>query len=250
MQKEETTKSFLNIIGGRHIISEDSWALSLVRRLKKEHAFLIIEGIDDGARYTFDAHLVVKEGSNNTKADIIYSEVEVDKLIHIGEKCHSITWNISRAQAIALRALIEAEKARADAGKIDYVMLGGSKAGGVFASTLDASELNSVVKASQASVEDKRMAIDQAIEALPDTPRGKYKAFTLNASYLSTECVDLLLREGHNCCSWAVVMIQAIQIKYHPGLFKTLVIVDPSKLVQGNSAGDEEPSSGSRCTMF
>ncbi len=250
MHHEETVKSFQNIIGGKHIISEDNWALSLVRRLGKEHAFLIIEGVDNGTRYTFDAHLVVKDGSNNTKADIIYSEVEVDKLLHVGEKCHSITWNISRAQAVALRALIEAEKARADEGRINYVMLGGSKAGGIFAASLDTSGLDGVITASQASVEDKRRLVEQAIDELSETARGKYQEFKLKASYMSLECVDLLLREGHNCCSWAVVMIQAIQIKYNPGLFKTLVIVNPSSLVQGNTAGDEEPTSGSRCTMF
>ncbi|GAG15588.1 unnamed protein product, partial [marine sediment metagenome] len=94
-----------NLIGGKHIISNQMWALSLVRKLGREHAFLVTEGMDEGDRFIRETHLIIKDDLKNTKADILVRELDVDELKKLGENCHSKTWSISREQAVALQAL-------------------------------------------------------------------------------------------------------------------------------------------------
>lgn len=234
-----------NVIGGHHVINQNVYALSLVRKFAAQHAYLILESINEqGEHVTHDAHLVVKEGTGNTKADIVYRVIELDQLMEVSEGCHSITWNISREQAEALLALIEAEQGRAENNLINYITLGKSKASGFLGSASKASGS----EASNDSIQDIRVRINQEIDGLPEDARGKFEEFQLKAKFASMESVDMLLREGHSCISWAIAMIKAMQIDYDPGYFKTLVFVNPNTIVNGNHNGNDDPTT--KCVLL
>lgn len=238
-----------NLIGGNHMIDQNVYALSFVRKLAADHAYLILETIDEnGARKTFDAHLVIKEGSGNTKADIVFREISLQNLGEVAEGCHSITWNISRLQSVALRALIDAEKARANQNLINYILFGKSSTSGFITSASKASGSDDYADASKDSVQDIRLKIDRALDDLPEDVSVKYEGFKLKAGYISMESVDMLFREGHNCASWAIAMLKAIQLDYDPGFLKTLVIVNPNGIVNGNHQGENLPNT--HCVIF
>src|SRR5687767_13088405 len=104
-----------NIIGAKHVITKDSWTLSLIRQKGEDHCFLVIEGVDaQGARVTKEAHLgwrdvkdedgepVLDEKQrpkkDRTKAEIFYFDTTVDKLRKRGENCYARTWQINLEQ--------------------------------------------------------------------------------------------------------------------------------------------------------
>lgn len=170
-------QEFKNLIGGKHTINQRIWALSLVRKFDADHAYLIMEGIgDDNQRIVMDAHLVVKKGSNDKKGDIVYRDISdrLEELQKIGISCSSYTWNISRFQVNTFDSLIQSEQQRAKENKINYVQFGQAKITGVFVSLAD----------------DEKAS-------LGDNP-----------------LIDALTRDGHNCGSWAVAMVRALQLPF------------------------------------
>lgn len=215
----EEKKDFANIIGGNHIINKDIWALSLVRKFNADHGYLIMEGIsDDNQRIIMDAHLVVKTGSNEKKAKIIYRDIsgnnKLQELQKIGQSCSSYTWNISRFQADTFVSLVQSEQQRADEDKINYVQFGPSKISGGFVS-------------------------------LPDDAKASLGNYSDNAF------MDTLLREGHNCGSWAIAMVRALQLpfkgNYVPFIFS---YIPPIDIDNGHHDGDAEPDSTQNCLMM
>jgi hypothetical protein len=234
------------IVGGKHPLNDNLWALSLVRRLGEEHAFLVLEGMLDGMRVAEKIDLKCKPGSNNTKAEIVSREISVQDLVTLGAKCHSITWSIDAAQREALESLVEAEKLRSQANLINYLMLGNSKVSGSVADSAQASGSHVSLHASQSSVQEKRDRINKQLESMPEHSAGRWRKL---ASYMSVESVDMLLRHGHNCYSWSVEVVKAIRLPYQEDSFKELVICNPTSAIKGNSRG-EEISMSSHCTIF
>jgi ribulose 1,5-bisphosphate carboxylase large subunit-like protein len=199
-----------NIIGGNIVLTEDYWALSLVRKENADHAYLILEGVEQGERFIRDAHLVIKEDGNDKKADIIYREISIQKLQEVGANCSSYTWNISKPQAEALINLIQSEQQRAQNNEINYVLMGQSKLNNVFAHS--AQSLNTEAHSAN------------------------------NAS------IDMLTREGHNCHSWAIAMVRTIGLKF-ANHWTSFIAVIPRLEVQGTHYADE-PEPDTKCLVM
>lgn len=247
MRADEERIALKTIVGGKHMISSDVWALSLVRRLDKEHAFLVLEGVYDGGRVATRIDLKCKEGTNNTKAEIVTRELNVTELIDLGADVYSITWNIDTEQRKALLDLIEAEKLRSQAGLINYITLGNSKAGGSVATSTEASGLYASHNASQVSIQESRENIDKQLKLMPEESAGRWR---LLASYISVESLDMLLRHGHNCYSWSVEVVKAIRLEYQESFLKELLVCNPVSAIKGNTRGEDLASTNSTCAIF
>ncbi len=247
MKRDEDRTCQKTIVGGDHRIDDDLWAVSLVRRLGEEHAFLLLEGISDARRFAIKIDLKCKPDSNNTKAEIVSREINIAELIHLGSNCHSITWTIDPKQRKDLLDLVEAEKLRGEAGLINYIMLGNSKVSGSVAGSAEASGLYASLNASQASVQEKRVNIDKHLRLMPEQSAGRWR---LLARYISVESADMLLRHGHNCYSWSVQIIKAIGLEYKESVFKKLIICNPVPAIEGNTRGEDEDSTRSYCAIL
>lgn len=216
MENAPQPNQIRSVVGGQHLLDPNTWALSLVRKIEADHAYLIIEGVDDNqARICMDAHLVVKK-SNERKADIIFRGITFNQLKAVGEACHSFTWTLSKAQAEQLMASIKADKARADNDEINYVM-----AGKTLVNTFVS---NSLWNESKVSLENHSKNVS----------------------------IDALTREGHSCCSWAIAMIKSLHLST-PDNFTAFIACVPKDLVKGTHNGDEvldEPTTVRRCIMM
>jgi hypothetical protein len=247
MKMDQEKISLKTIVGGMHIITNDIWALSLVRRLDKEHAFLLLEGVYEGRRVAIRIDLKCKEGTNNTKAEIVSRELNVPELIDLAADLHSITWNINTEQRKALQDLIEAEKLRSEAGLINYIMPGKSKVSGSVAASTEASGSYASHNASQVRIQERRENINKQLTLMPEESAGRWR---LLASYISVESVDMLLRHGHNCYSWSVEVVIAIRLEYQESFFKQLVVRNPVPAIKGNSRGEDQNSTSTHCTIL
>lgn len=216
MENTQHVSEMRTIVGGQHLLTSNVWALSLVRKLDADHAYLILEGVDENqARICMDAHLVVKK-SNQRKADIVFRGITLNQLKAVGEACHSFTWTLSKAQAEQLMATIKAEKARADKEEINYVMAGKT--------LINTFVSNSLWNESKLSLENHSKNVS----------------------------VDALTREGHSCCSWAIAMIKSLHLPT-PANFTAFIACVPKDLVKGAHNGDEvleDPNTIKRCTMM
>ncbi len=128
---------YRNTIGGKFILSQNNWTVSLCRDKKAKntrHAFIIIEGIDSQDEYVLKlAHLVLAKEQkgllNKLGADFV-GTAEIDCLDINSEKLKGRapgfvhqTWSINRHKAAQLLQAIHA-----DIGKqINYNILGDSK---------------------------------------------------------------------------------------------------------------------------
>jgi hypothetical protein len=169
-----------NIIGGEHTIGQNKWALSLVRKFNADHAYLILESLNEkNEPVVMDFHLVVKKDSNEKKGDVVCRNIsnKLEELKEIGESCSSYTWEVNHEQVLKLSQKVKEQKKLADEDKINYVYMGKSKISGGFASL----------------AEDAQVSLGTTSD---------------NAS------VDTLLREGHNCGSWAVAMAQDLGLPF------------------------------------
>lgn len=205
-------KEFTNLIGGEHTINQDIWALSLIRKFNADHAYLVMEGINsEQERIIMDAHLVQKK-SNPKMADIVYRDISerFDELQAIGQSCSAYTWNINRFQADALVTLIQSEQQRANEDKINYVEFGKAKITGVFVS-------------------------------LPEDAK---------ASLGDNASIDALMRDGHNCGSWAIAMVRKLELPFK-GNYMPFLFVRPKSLIQDRHNGDaKEPDSQQKCLIM
>lgn len=216
MENAQQVNEVRTMVGGQHLLTPNQWALSLVRNRDADHAYLILEGVDDKhTRVCMDAHLVVKK-SNDRKADIVLRGITVNQLKEVGEACHSYTWSISKAQAEQLITAIKAEKARADKDEINYVM-----AGKTLVNTFVS---NSLWNESKESLENHSQNVS----------------------------VDALTRAGHSCCSWAIAMIKSMHLPT-PTNFTAFIACVPKDLVRGTHNGDEvleEPTTIKPCSIM
>jgi len=204
-----------NLIGNTHEITQNMWALSLVRKMEADHAYLILEGVDEeGGRATHDAHFVVKAGTNNKKGEVVFREyLSISKLREVAEGCHSYTWALEKAQVDRFIEIVRAEQVK----DIDYVMGGKTNISGLFGASLEGA----------GSSESKESLVN---------------------SSLNNPSLDLLLRKGHNCGSWAVGVVQALGLKA-PTSWLSCVIHVPRNEVKGtHNADEEEPTT--RCLMM
>ncbi len=247
MRCDEERTAMKTIVGGIHLITDAVWALSLIRRLGEEEAFLLLEGISDAKRFAIKIDLKCKPESNNTKAEIVFREINIAELVHLGSNCHSFTWHLSDEKGKALLELIEAEKLRGEAGLINYVMLGNTKVAGSVAGSTEALGLYASLNASQVSVQERRENIDKQLKLMPEQSAKRWR---LLASHISVESVDMLLRHGHNCYSWSVQIIKAIGLEYNESFFKKLIICNPVPAIEGNTMGEDEDSTRSYCAIL
>lgn len=193
-----------NIIGGNFELMVGIGALSLVRKTNTEkaahHAFLVLEGVDDnGNRIIMDAHLVVKEGSENKKADIVFRDRTPQQIQEIGDACVAYTWSVNAHQARAFRELVASERQRASQDEISYKITGKTRLTGFVGKSSDNSGLT-----------ESKQSLGNASD---------------NA------CSDFLLNpEGHNCMTWAVGMVQALQLPT-PTSWNIFIYADPKELL-------------------
>lgn len=196
-------KSF---IGDKEITHEKA-AISLVRKFDKDHSFLVLEKLDkQGNREMKQAHLFIKEDSNNKKAIIVYKDIDLDALKELSEGCHAITWTLDRDGANYFKSLVEFEVNRSAQGKIDYVITGNSKINGLFGDSLEQSNLDNAKKQSEQT----------------------------NNMYMAS-----LLTHGHNCFSWADAMITALQLEKKQDSWKAVLVKRPMVELKGQVDGDK-----------
>lgn len=209
----DTPAEVRTIVGGQHLLTQENWALSLVRKLEADHAYLILEGVDDDqSRFCMDAHLVIKKGSDGKKADIVNRGLTPHQVKEVGDACHSYTWQISKAKAEQLIGWVKEQKAKADRDEINYVLAGKTKLNTFFNKSL----------------------INESNESVENHSR--------NVS------VDALLVKGHSCCSWAIEMITKLGLPT-PTSFAPFFACIPKNIVQGTNNGDalqEEPTTKCR----
>ena len=206
-----------NIIGGQHDIDQNIWALSLVRKEGADHAYLILEGIDEkGERIIEDMHLVVKKGTNGRKGEVVsrstlyHPTFKLEDIIEVSSDCSSYTWNVNSAQVQKLKELVQSEKQRADKNEINYVLFGDPVLSGIVGASLD------------------QMRSTESKEAL--------------AKKSDNHSMDMLLRTGHNCGSWAIAMARALELQFRTS-WLSFVAVYPAKEIQGAHDGDKgEPT--------
>lgn len=208
----EITQDLRTIVGGQHLITPSRWALSLVRKANADHAYLILEGVDENnERFCMDAHLVVKK-TNERKADIVFRGIPVNQLKEIGDSCHAYTWTLSKEAGETLITTIKSEKARADRNEINYVLAGKTQVN-TFIS-------NSLWNESKESLENHSQ----------------------NAS------IEGLTRDGHSCCSWAISMVKSLGLPT-PSSFTPFIVCVPRHVLKNTHNGNlEEPSS--RCSIM
>ena len=188
----------MNVIGGNQALNDSCCALSLVRNNGGNHAYLILEMIEDGVRKTMKAHLLIKENSDDKKATIVHGPVSIDELVGMqAAGLNSFTWGISRLQARAFVALVEAERERGDNDEIDYVIPGKTSIGGSCGRSLES-------LGAERSTQRSEEYLDRFKARYPDC----------SAVQISVVSLDSLLREGHNCLTWAESMIKALQLPY------------------------------------
>lgn len=215
-------KTIIGDKANKHIITQDQWALSLVRKIKKEervrHAYLILEGVDaEGERVIQDIHLVTKKGSDDKKADIVYRDISTEEVIAVGESCASYTWGLTKGTnenpglVEQLIALVEGEKERAKNDEINYVLLGKTP-------------INNTLGVSLENVHSTAL-------------KGKMETTSTNSVSAT------LLRDGHNCYSWAKDVVKSLGLPYHKESWMSFFAADPSREVIGNHNGDNnEPT--------
>lgn len=214
-----------NLIGGKHIINEQCGALSLVRKKAKDkehHAYLILETVHGEDAKFYDIHLVQSK-QDKTKASIIQREITVDDIMKVGEDCHSFTWNVNETQMQQLQELINSEIKRANEGKINYIKLGESKVSGKMGASLD--------------------------NAHSTASKEKLQTVSTNAS------MQALLRDGHNCYSWARGIVEALGLISPKKHWTSFFVADPHRF-KGNQVGkqsadlDEPTSPKPGCLMM
>jgi len=265
-----------NIIGGHHTLSKNDWVLSMVRKFGADHAFLVIEGIQDNQYVAFDAHLVIKEGSQGRKGCIVlrklalaqvesltqethslsatdhfFEAIKCDKSISLreltnkGKGCSSMSWGISKEAVIACIALIEAFKVRGDQDKIDYIVTGKTYSGGIIGQSLD--------KAGCKESKDNSIDLTQA-------SRDKLKQFKTQiasvdiakalGSELAYTIVDAALRSGHSCVSWARHIVECFDL-HCPKQWHKFIVHQPKQLLQdGKNLNMDEAESTTNCSIL
>lgn len=248
--REEIPKSIKCNIGGHHILDAEFGAISLVRRLGQEHSFIVLERFEEGGIRSKVAHLTYKPDTRETKAIIIYNHMSNAKLTELAAKCHSITWQISKAKMEAFEMLMQVEVARGEAGEIDYVMLGKTKVNNLIGASVDVSLPEASVESSKASVIEKRERLQEKIAGLSEETKGKFSKLIPMFEFFTISFFEMLLRNGDNCVTWSISVLESLGIyrtdesKFHPILF-----ANPTAIVDGNLDGDEEPDHTTGCVM-
>jgi hypothetical protein len=54
-----------------------------------------------------------------------------------------------------------------------------------------------------------------------------------------------LLRDGHNCGSWAFAMVKALQLPFQ-GKYMPFIAFNPKEIIEGQHDGDKESSNNCR----
>ncbi len=216
--------SFHNIIGKRRlIIDKENWALSLVRQDGDDHSFIVLEGVDAHGRLVLnEAHLALKaiavahDGRvkrDKTQVQFDYVSTTEDKLKEFGKNCISETWKITKMEKNIIEMRIRAYqnlrmvKYRNDERQsYNYNLLGAPTLfGGSVGGSLDASGSNSIKEQSIKSGEKS-------------TESG---AVSLGKSSLS------VLREGHNCLSWAEELVRCVRPDFNKNSVVAKFVVVP-----------------------
>lgn len=209
-----------NFIGGKIELTANQSALSIVRKNRAEHAFLVLEAIDEnGERLIYNAHLVKNETSNGTKALVVFKQnVSVQELIAYAADCNAYTWPITQNEMTTVLELIQYELERAQANEINY-LLGGK-----------ASALASIVGSTQYLTSTQVSA--EKVEAC--FKNIETKGNKLTSQVVSRESIRSLLVDGHNCLSWTIAIVKAININV-PNDFTQCLVVNPKKLEGQNT---------------
>lgn len=234
-----------SILSSSHYLSEEQWAVSIVRKESEDHAFLILEGIDprvsEDTPVIYGISLWVKEGTQHKKARIeIEESLQEARLAEIGKDCSSYTWAITPLQAQILYCFSYLEKERGDKDQINYVLVGSTYWGKGAAFFSKSSGLESV---SKPIVESNFYNYKNSIvsRSMPDDVKANVLSVAENSK-------DSLLRDGHNCLSWAIAMLKTIHLDV--GLIDShsqrFTITKPDRVITGgqHNADTEKPRTG------
>lgn len=210
-----------SLISQYHSIDNTLWALSLVRKNNTEHAFLVLEGIDEtNNEFIQEIHLTYKKDTPNvnTHAMIVDKRIDYDYLRSYAQNCHAYTWSITIAQANALIALTAMEKERAKNNELIYNIKGNTSTSASIGKSLGSVGL---MASKQSSVEK--------IEALCKN----------HGSILSREFLRDLLVQGHSCYSWADAMVKAIQLTPPKENMLIQCVIRNPMTIKGKQVGEE-----------
>lgn len=219
MKRENHTR---NLINPSHFISERQGALSLVRKLGADHAYLVLERLNrDGKRCIVDAHLVIKKGTEKQPrplGHVIYRAITLGDLMKLSMDCHSVTWGVSEDQMETFDEIVKAQQKQAAEDKIEYVVFGKAAAAGSSGASLE--QFHSKVLKDW-SVAHKKGSVS-----------------------------DYLLRKGHNCFSWAVAVVLNVGgLKPPQEGFSKCVVRKPYSAVKGTKDGDADQPTTKCLTM-
>lgn len=125
---QQTRKTKFSAIDQTIMVSQDIWAVSLIRRQKAknpEHAYLLIEGLDSHNQGTIARYDLVISKNNNGQSEIImheFSDIPLEevnpfvledliKMAGETDKLYYLTWNITQDEANRLKQDVEQDKA-------------------------------------------------------------------------------------------------------------------------------------------
>jgi len=211
------------------------------------HAFLIIESVENNTPVTCEAHLLIKPGTNHNLAKIVFEPTTTDRKMALSEYCFGCVWDISPKQKELLLKLITFDQARADEGLINYVMLGKTPIAGSVGKSSVGSGSTISYKSSTDSVEVLRGRANKQIKKINKAEaRNGFLVMCGNSSVISAESLDFLLRDGHNCLSWACAMLEAIGKKnvYESAIWHNLIINPRAEMTKMRDGDELTPRIG------
>jgi len=267
-----------NLIGGAHLLSNKKWVLSMVRKPDATHAFLVIEGMLANKYIAYDAHLVIKEGSNGKKGSIVFRQlalsqvesltqqtntpssaghylqsIKCDKSVSLkelqnkGKGCSSMSWGISREQAIACIALIEAFKIRGEEDKIDYIVTGKTYTGGFFGHSLETTGCKESKDKSGELAQESRDKLHQFRTNIASIDMSK--ALSTELAY---NLVDASLCSGHSCVSWARHIVECLDLNFPKDKdWHKFIVHQPKNLLKdGKNLNMDEAEPTTNCSIL
>lgn len=223
-----------NVVGGKHLISNEAWTVSLVRKKAghgAEHAFLIIEGLYQGNYKIVRADLFVKEGAP-LGSSALFGESGLKGSNYAGN-ASAKTLPGSSGQAVLFasnasgQAMIKMKELMLDelealAGQCEYKTYG--------------------ITAEQAETLISQIEKDVGAKL-------GYNLFGDGSVYSAS----FLSQRFHSCVSWAIEKLRQINIKVE-GTWHDFILVKTSKILpaakQENVPQEEQTTGVNRCSMM
>lgn len=200
--------SYYSAVYPQSMVDKDIWALSIIRKENKNHAYIILEGLKDNEPIAWEAHLF-DSGVDTVqpKAGILFEVMDDDKLYYVSKECNCMSWDFEANRFEELKNIIEIYQQSAEIKEINYQVYGDAITVGAVGGSLETF-----------GSEDSRNN-------------------SVNNSNNSVS--QYALRKGHNCYSWAVEVVSKLSFEV-PQHWTGFFVSDPKRQIIGRKKVDNE----------